>query len=248
MCMLLLSTDSLKGYGLNRIFRFAKETGFSGIELALDLRVFDTQNAEYVSELQQKEGIQVKVVRTFANSTIKQASLALEIAQDVGANMVILEPPRIFDFKYKSWLKNDVAKLRKKYELDIALKNSASEYTWGFLPGRSMTSVSDLQNFKQVCLDVSNLFGKNEDLMRVYDVLKPYMKHVHLSNVNKGKEGSLLHEGIMPLESFLTKLKADKYEGFLSLVVRPRALGVGDDRIMVRSLEKSVGFVEKDYQ
>lgn len=246
--MLLLSTDSLKGYGLNRIFRFAKETGFDGIELALNLRDFDTQNAEYISELQKTEDMNVKVVRTFPNSTIKQSSLALEIAQDVGAKVVVLEPPRIFDFKYKSWLKDDVPKLRKKYELNIALKNSPSEYTWGFLPGRSMSSVADLQNFQQVCLDVSNLYGKNQDLMRVYDVLKPHMKHVHLSNVNKGKEGSLLHEGIMPLESFLTKLKKDEYKGHLSLVVRPRALGVGDDRILVRSLEKSVEFVRKYYK
>ncbi|MDF2379775.1 MAG: sugar phosphate isomerase/epimerase [Candidatus Gracilibacteria bacterium] len=243
--MVLLSTDSLKGYGLSRIFRFAKEVGFDGIEVALDLHLFDTQNAEYLNELQKEHGLKIRVVRTFRNSTVKQSSLALEIAQDVGAKMVILDPPKIFDFTYKSWLKKEVPKLRKKYQLDIALKNGGSEYTLGFIPGRSMTSVADLQNFEQVCLDISNLYGKNQDLMRVYDVLKPHLKHVHLSNVDKGKEGSMLDKGIMPLESFLTKLKGDQYKGDVSLVVRPRALGVGDDRIMMRSLEKSLGFVKK---
>ena len=49
--MLTLSTDSLKGYGLNRIFEFAKDADFDGIDLAVDPTVLDTQNSGYIKEL-----------------------------------------------------------------------------------------------------------------------------------------------------------------------------------------------------
>lgn len=243
--MFLLSTDSLRGYGLNRIFGFAKEVGFKGIEVAMDHRQFDTQNSDYLQRLQDDHKLPIRAIRTFPNSTVKQTELVLGIAQKVGANVVVLDPPRFFDFTYKDWMKKQVPGLRKKYGLKIALMNGASEYLWGIIPGRAMTSIPDLQSFREVCLDVSNLFGKKLDLMRAYQIMQKYLVHVHLSNVFRGKEHSLLHEGIMPLESFLTKLKKDKYAHDISLVVRPKALAAGDDKIVMRSLEQSLKFYKR---
>src|SRR3989344_4597484 len=99
--MFLLSTDSLRGYGLNRIFGFAKEVGFGGIEVGLDLRQFDGQNADYLNELKKQYDLPIRTVSAFADSTIKQTTLVLDIALGVGAKTVVLEPPRLFDFKYK---------------------------------------------------------------------------------------------------------------------------------------------------
>lgn len=243
--MFLLATDSLRGYGLNRIFQFAREGGFDGIEVALDVRHFDTQNADYLNELQQQYKMPIRVVRTFPDSTIKQTTLALEIAHAVDAKVVVVEPPRLFDFKYKDWIKKQVPLLRKKYGVSIALKNGPSEYLWGILPGRSMNSIPDLQNFKEVCLDVSNLFAKSLDLMRAYEIMKPYLVHVHLSNVYRGADHSLLDEGIMPLESFLTKLNKDGYSRDISLVVRPKALSAGDDKLMLKNLERARKFYDR---
>jgi len=49
--MLALSTDSLNGYGLNRIFAFAKEAGYEGLDLYISQKLYDTQNAEYIKNL-----------------------------------------------------------------------------------------------------------------------------------------------------------------------------------------------------
>lgn len=243
--MFLLSTESLRGYGLNRIFRFAKEAGFEGLELVLDLRSFDTQNPEYVNELIKQEGIAVQVVRTFSNGSIAQNVLAFEVASKIGAKIVVLEPPKLFDFKSKDWMKKQVPLFRKKYGLKIALKNGPSEYLWGLLPGRSMNSIPDLQNFKEVCLDISNLYGKKIDLMRAYELVRPYLVHVELSNVNKGLDHWSLEEGIMPLESFLTKLAKDRYAGTIALSVRPKALAAGADETMMKNLGKALKFYER---
>ena len=243
--MFLLSTDCLKGYGLNRIFRFAKEAGIDGIELGMDVRRFDTQNADYLNELQKEYDLPIRVVKTFPNSTIRQSEMVLEIAKDVGAEVVVLDPPRFFDFKYKEWMKKQVPLLRKKYGFKIALMNGSSEYVWGIIPGRAMTSMVDLQNFKEVCLNISHLYEKKMDLMRAYELIKSHLVHVHLSNVFRGKEKSLLNDGIMPLESFLTKLKKDTYAFDISLLVSPTALAAGDDKIVTRSLKQSKAFVDR---
>ena len=60
--MLILSTDSLKGYGLNRIFDFAKEAGYDGIELVLETRIYDTQNVDYINSLVKEYGVPVVAV------------------------------------------------------------------------------------------------------------------------------------------------------------------------------------------
>lgn len=49
--MLAICTDSLKGYGLNRIFELTKKAGFDGIDLNIDPRNFDTANIDYVKSL-----------------------------------------------------------------------------------------------------------------------------------------------------------------------------------------------------
>lgn len=243
--MLLLASDSLRGYGLNRIFTFAKEAGYDGLELALDLRQYDTQNGEYLKKLVDQHKMPIRVVRAFDNSTVKQANLALDIAKAVEAKIVVIDPPKLFDFKYKEWIQKQVPFLRKKYSLKIALKNGPSEYLWGVLPGRAMSSIPDLQNFKEVCLDVSNLYAKKMDLMKAYEMMKKYLVHIQLSNVNRGKDHVLPDEGILPIESLLTKLKKDEYKFDLSLFVTPRSVMAGNDKNMMKNLEKMKKFIEK---
>ncbi len=246
--MLLLSTDTLHGYGMNRIFGFAKDAGFDGIELALEAKNYDSQNAEYLNELSKEYDLPIRAVRTFTNSSIKQTSLALELARDVKAKVLIVEPPRLFDFKYKEWMRKEVPALRKRYDLRIALKNGPTEYTWGILPGRSLNSVPDLQNFKEVCLDISNLAAKKMDLMRTYEMMNKYLVHVHLSNVKRDKDHQLMSEGIMPLESFLTKLSKDKYEFDLSLSVKPAYVAVGNDEKMMKILQSQRKYFDKYWE
>lgn len=48
--MISLHTSSLSKYGLNRIFEFARDAGFDGIEIAVDKNDYDTQNAEYIKK------------------------------------------------------------------------------------------------------------------------------------------------------------------------------------------------------
>ena len=54
-------------------------------------------------------------------------------------------------------------------------------------------------------------------------------------------------EGIMPLESFLTKLKQEKYPGAVSIKVLPKYLHAGEDEKVVKDLKEIKDFYDKYY-
>ena len=80
----------------------------------------------------------------------------------LAAGLILLAIASMFDFRI---FRAQSGAVLFVYGISIALKNNPSEYVWGILPGRAMNSISDLQNFKEICLDVSNLYEKKIDLM-----------------------------------------------------------------------------------
>ncbi len=49
--MLLLSTSSLTGYGLHHVFQFAKNAGYTGIDIALGMLNYDLWDSDYIASL-----------------------------------------------------------------------------------------------------------------------------------------------------------------------------------------------------
>jgi hypothetical protein len=63
--MLLLSTSSLKGYSLHKIFIFAKKAGYDGLNLDLDKSNFDTLDGEYIKTLSDAFSIPVLSITAY---------------------------------------------------------------------------------------------------------------------------------------------------------------------------------------
>ncbi|MBI4235323.1 sugar phosphate isomerase/epimerase [Candidatus Peregrinibacteria bacterium] len=246
--MLVLCTDSLRGYGLNRIFKFAKDAGYDGIDLAVSYGQFDTYNSAYVKELIAEYGIPVHAVSAPDQVSAKHIKELVDLAKEVGAKVLILQPPKFLDFKLASWLKKEIPKLREKEFLSIALENAGAGTFLGFIPEYAMGSADELKKFKHVALDTARIGEQHKDLMRAYKAFQQYLVHIHLSNVTRGKKYTPLKDGIMPLESFLTRLKQDKYPGAISIKMMPKFLGVGEDERVMEELEKAKKYYEKYYK
>ncbi len=234
--MLVLSTDSLRGYGLNRIFQIVKLAKYDGVDLQIDPKNFDTQNAEYVKSLVDQSGVPVLALQTPSPANPRKIVDAVKMAKILGTRIIIIQPPKIFDFKYVQWLKNEIPKIRQKENISIALENAPSQTFLGFIPEHAMGGILDLKKFKHACLDVSRVAQKHDDLIRVYRTLKKFLVHVHLSNVKAGKYYALPDKGILPIESFLTKLKQESFPGSISLKVNPKYLDAGDDDKVMKHL------------
>lgn len=240
--MLVLCTDTLKGYGLNRIFEFAKEAGYEGIDLQMDSRNFDTLNKDYIKRISEETGVPVKSVSADVNASSKEVLDAVDIAKLLGAKIVVIQSPKILNFKYTNWLRTEVPKIREREKISIALENAPASTLLGFIPEHSMANLAELKKFKHACLDTSRVAEKHQDLIRTYGILKKYLVHIHISNVFKGKKYYRLEDGILPLESFLTKLKQDDYQGFISVKVNPKFIRAGEDEKMIKHLRDMKDF------
>lgn len=245
--MLLLSTDSLRGYGLNRIFELAKTAGYDGIDLVVDFGQYDTLNADYIKKLIKDYGMPVHSVSAPKDVAVKRMREMIELGKNVEAKVVILQPPKIHEFKLSTWMKKEVPKLREKYFISIALENAPAGTYFGFIPEHALSNTNDLKSFKHVSLDTARVGEKKQDLIRAYNSFKKYLVHIHLSNLYRGKKYAPPQEGIMPLESFLTKLKQDKYPGAISMKILPKHLGVGEDEKVLEELGKAKKYYDKYY-
>lgn len=243
--MITLSTDSLKGYGLNRIFKFIKDAGFDGVDLYLDPRDFDTRNAEYVKSLMNEFNLPVLSLQTPMSANAKDIVEAVEIAKALGVKVLVVQPPKMFNFKYIKWLTNEVPKIRQREEISIALTNAPSLTFLGIIPEHALNNLNEMKKFKHAALDTTRVAQKKDDLIRVFNVLKKYLVHVHISNVRKGKGYALPDEGILPLESFLTKLKQEGYRGAVSFKIHPKFMKAGKDEKVMKNLDACKKFYEK---
>ncbi len=245
--MLILSTDSLKGYGLNRIFELTKQAAYDGVDLAVDFSQFDTYNTGYINKLISEYGIPVHAVSAPMEISPKRIEEVVNMAKEIGAKVVIIQPPKILDFKLANWLKREIPRLREKEFISIALENAPAGSFLGFIPEHAMSNTQDLKSFKHVSLDTARIGEKRQDLIRAYTAFKKFLVHIHLSNFFHGKKYAPLHEGIMPLESFLTKLKQDRYPGAISIKILPKFLFAGNDEKLLEELERSKKYYDKYY-
>lgn len=244
--MIILHSSSLNHYGLNRIFQFAKSAGYEGIEIEVDKNNFDTQNAEYIRALSEEYELPVVALHAPKDAGEKSVEHVIEMAVYLKCPVVVITPPKLMDFKFTKWLKKEIPALRKKKGIQIAVLNAGGKTIFGFLPERALNNTSDLKKMGMIAIDCSMVYSKREDLIRFYESIKSITVHVHLSNVNKHKEYSLPIEGILPLESFLKKMKKNKYEGSISVRVHPTELSAGDDEEVLKQLKKVKSFIE-DY-
>ncbi|PJC36588.1 hypothetical protein CO046_05030 [Candidatus Peregrinibacteria bacterium CG_4_9_14_0_2_um_filter_53_11] len=243
--MITLATESLKGYGLSRIFRFVKEAGFDGVDLYIDPRDFDSQNATYVKGLVDEFQLPVVSIHTAADASQSDVLHSIEMAKELETKIIVVQPPKMFNFKYIKWLTKEVPKIRQKEDISIALENGSEKTLLGLIPENALNNINELRKFKHAALDTTRVALKHEDLIRTFHLIKKFLVHVHLSNLRKGEGYALPNEGILPLESFLTKLKQEGYKGAISYKISPKSMGAGSDDKVMKNLKLCKEFYEE---
>jgi len=242
---LAISTDSLHGYGLDRIFEIAKKLGFDGIDLKQDKKEYDTTNAEYLNELQKEHSLPILSIQASDKANSKDILATVELAKAIQTKIVIIQPPKLFDRSYINWLRKNVPKLRKENDISIALENNSSAGFLGILPERAMSNTMELKRFRHVCLDVSRAADKKQDIIKMYNTLKEYVVALHLSDYKNGVNYLPLTKGDLALESLLIKLKDGNFKGILSLKINPKRLGGNDEAKVQKNLKEMLTFCKK---
>ncbi len=246
--MLLLSTSSLVGYWLHKIFLLAKEAGYAGIDLCLSPDDFDGHNSEYIKLLEQITGIEVRSITAYERKMNEDmVDETLKLASNLGIRIVNFFPPHRTD-KNKSWFWEYIADAQKKYpDISLAIINPPPK-TFLFIISEYGDARPEL--IKKItgntALDISNVDPSSwVDLMKTFTLMGNSIKHIYLSDKKDDKEKVFPGEGDMPLESLLIKLKELGYEWLFSLRISPKELEAGDDEQVVERLREGYDYFKK---
>jgi sugar phosphate isomerase/epimerase len=243
--MLAITSNSFQGYSLDHIFELTAAAGLEGIEVAITHGEFDTQDAEYLKKLSKRHNLPIVALSTPINMNAVKAERALNLATEIGAPLLSLTPPDIFNFNYRTWLKKEFATLRRRKKVQVALVNPPIQTLLGIIPKYAFNDFHDLKEFADITFDVCNTRGHSEPLLEIYSILKSNIRHIYLANAKHEKNYTLLPDGNLPLESFLTRLARDNFDKAIVLKLDPKTLGVGKIDKVLKNLENCQEFVRK---
>jgi sugar phosphate isomerase/epimerase len=245
--MLLLHSETLIHYGLDRVFELAKKAGFDGLEIAIGENL-DTQNVKYLKKLEKRHKIRIKAFTLTSKKEEDFIKIFQNVVKKFPETSINLNSAEVLSFKYKNWITKIAPALAKKYNLEFNRKNSVFKTFFGIFPSRSENSLYSLRDAGKVCLDLSALWASKEEIMRSLQFLGKDLQHIYLSNVNKSTLYYPPQTGILPIESFLTRLKQNNFEGDFTIKITPKLCREGQDEKVIEILVESRKFFEKYFK
>ncbi len=248
----VFSTGSLYPFGLERVYAWAAEAGYDGVEIMMDDR-WDTHQDDYLVSLANRHGIPILALhpplyRGAWNLDPGETLVRVaKLADRLGVPVVVAHPPPP-GRPLQRWSAGPLREARKQ-EATIAVENmprgrSRRVFTvrWG-----SCHRPEDLLGLGEVTLDTSHLGASGEDLMRAWSVLGGQLRHVHLSDSKlTGKdEHRLPGVGKLPLKQLLSAIGRSDYPGVISLELKPWPLGAPDPEKIRERMREALDYTRE---
>ena len=249
----LCSTVSVFSKPLHETFPLLSEIGFDGIEVMVT-KDPDTQDARILRELAEDHELPIAaihapfllVTRTvWGAEPVGKIDRAIELAEDVGASLVVVHPPYRWQSGYRRWLAEELPHLAERTEVRVAVENMFPVRVRGrkVAAFHAVRTLEDLEGFDHVVLDTSHAAVSKLDLDEAYHRLRDRLAHIHLSN-NAGKgwdSHSPLEQGVLALDRFLDLLAEQRFGGTVSLEIdlRPQ---LSDEPALREALASNLAF------
>jgi sugar phosphate isomerase/epimerase len=221
---LLLSSGPLFARPLDWAFGVIAEAGYDGAELMVTQDAA-TQDAQRVTAVSVQEGLPVPAVhgpfllltrRVFGTDLVTKARRSLELAADLGADVMIVHPPFRWQRQFHNWLLEEGDEEAAALGTRVGVENLYPVQVVG-RPVRfhRYTKAEHLAPFRHVVLDTSHFGVAEVDINAAYDLLRDRAVHLHVSDNRGGGRDSHapLGHGILPLASFLHRVGRDAREG-----------------------------------
>ena len=256
----IFSTGSLYPFGLERVYAWASEAGFDGVEIMMDER-WDTHQKEYLRSLIERHGVPILALHTPLyrgawglgpeETLVRVAKLAarMEVSTSrMEAPIVVAHPPPP-GRPLERWKKGALREAREQ-GVAVAVENMPRSRKGGMFSvrRRSCYLPEHLVDVGEVTLDTSHAGASKVDLLRAHTVLATQLRHVHLSdsNLEAGRdEHRLPGKGRLPLKPFLAALASSGYSGAVSLELKPWPLGAPDPETILGRMRAALRFTRE---
>lgn len=250
------STATFWAFELERALDIVAEAGFTAIELMVT-RDPSTHEPELPGRLAAERGLRIDsvhapflaITRTvWGIDPIGKISRGLEMCRELGASVMVVHPPFLWERAYARWLLEEARDTESSTGVRVAVETMYPRWVAGrrLRAYRWHTPALLRDAVASAVIDTSHLAVSRQDIIQGLDTLLPKLCHVHLSdNAGDGRDGHLeIEQGILPLERFLASLGRSDYAGAVCLELSVRRY-VQDHRGLADMLRRNRLFVEE---
>lgn len=252
--MLLLSTSSLKWYGLHKIFTLVKKAKYEGIDLVIDEKNYDTLDENYLKWL--SDAFEIPILSITAPDrglTKDKIDKIVKIAQILNTQIINFYPPHISDKNFEFFSKY-LLKIKKELRVKVTLQNVEQKFMLFIIPEYKNSNLLDIKKITwDTALNLSNIDKTSGiDLTKAQSTLWNTLCNIYLNDKSWLKDWLLPGTSwgwvsYLPIESFLMKLKTSWYNWFFSLRVKPSEMWVGSDEKILYNLDYAKKYYKKHF-
>ncbi len=248
----VFSTGSLYPFGLDRVYGWAVEAGYDGVEIMMDER-WDTHQDAYLNHLADEYVIPILALHTplhrgaWGLGPGETLVRAAKLAVSIGVRVVVVHPPPP-GRPLTRWAVGPLEEARAQ-GVHVAVENMAKGRTKPLfsIRRRSCHRPEHLFGLGDVTLDTSHVGASYLDLMEVHSKLAGQLRHVHLSDSDHsgGDQHRLPGKSKLPLKELLAALKSDGYPGAVSLELKPWPLGTPNPETILKRMRGALEFTRE---
>ncbi len=255
------STATFYAHSLGYSLRLARDAGFDGVELALGVG-YQLSGPQHYLHAIRAEGIPVLSVHPpflrlralgWPLAVARRMTHLTAAAHLVDAPICVAHVPglRSMNSRRAVLFERAIALGYEAVPGNVTIALESTQYA-----GTSRRLLDDIATLVAyagahncgVTLDTCHVGANGEDLLAVYEIVRPLLKNVHLSDARHSGQHVRTHimpgEGEVPLRELLATMARDGYDGLVTLELHPREVGfVGRKRNLER-LRQAREFVQ----
>jgi sugar phosphate isomerase/epimerase len=249
---LLFSTAPFFRHPLRDAFRHIASADYGSVEIMVTQDPA-TQEPHLLRDLADDHGLSIEVIhapmllftrRVWGTDPIAKIYRAVQVAQEVGAGLVVAHPPYRWQVRFSRWIERSLPELSARTGVTIAVENMFPLRVRGDVGLRFHASQNweALEKLPFLVLDTSHAAVANLDILEALDRYRHNLVHVHVSNnAGKGWDSHLpVYDGILPIDRFLKQLAANAFAGSVSIELDLRPYFRDEDQlreVLVRNRE-----------
>lgn len=247
-----LSTSSVFPESTAHAFSWAAALGYDAVEVMVGIDALSQQTSA-VQQLSEHHGVPISAVhapcllftqRVWGTEPWGKLERSAQMAQEVGAEVVVVHPPFRWQRDYARDFVNGIAALENSTGIAFAVENM---YPWKasakrglpmYLPGWDPSE----EPYANTTIDLSHAAIAGDDVVEMAERLGPRLRHVHLTDGSgSAKDEHLVPgRGVMDAAGFLRHLARVGFAGEVVLEINTRRCSTVEER--AEDLRESLEF------
>lgn len=252
-----LSTGSFYHRGLGYSFELARAAGYDGVEVVLSPR-FALGGVAAIARAARARGVRVLSVHPpffpwpgWPRRLEERIPRVAMIAQQLGAQVAVchIHPFTRMASRHAARFETALRQARAVAgTTTIAIETNQYSLRHVRFPLDDPQALADYAREHDcgVTLDTTHAGANGEDILKTYEILRPVLRNVHLSDVQwvegRPRTHAMPGEGTVPLREFLAALARDGYDGLVTLELHPREVSLFDRARAEARLRQALAF------